>query len=758
MFDRLGRVVTRRPRTIIAAWAVIALVCVLTALAGVTGQGLFDRLRTGEPAVPGSESQAGREILAEAQHTGTQITLLVRGADLTDEGQVTALGEALRPAHQDLTAIAGVDTVVDPFLLPGAITNPAAAGLVSTAQDGFLVVVMLDTGLAETAEDTAHDAVVDRLDAVPGELASVTPGITGIASSTPIFAQEIVDQVREDLVTGEVVALPVALLIMVVVFGGFLSAGIPLVGALASIVGGLGVVLALTYTMDIDSFVINVVTVLGLGLSVDYGLLIVSRFREEAHRLTAAASAAAAETPATGLRRRRRRPGGPLVEQAVRTAVATAGRTVAFSAVTVALAVAGLLLMRPEVLRSISAAGVAVVVLAVLSAITLVPAVLVVLGARMLRPSVLSRVPGLRRLVSGLGDVAPEEGVFSRLARRVHDHPWLVLVGSVAVLGLLASPVAGLQMRNSTAELLPSASPQREYLRILAADYPAAAAPDVTVVAKANPPAAAGLAEQIGGVRHVTQVAAPVAADGYSVLSVFVDTDDAGSAEAAAVVRDLRDLDPGFPTWVVGQAANQIDFNAALLNGLPMAGGIVVVAVLLLMFLMTGSVLVPIKAIVVNVLSLSASLGVTVWVFQQGHGADLLGFTPLSGLEAYVVAVVVAFGFGLAMDYEVFLLSRIKEYWDAGYSNDDAVVYGLQRSGRIITSAALIVVAVFAGFVAGDLIVIKQVGVALAVTVLVDATLVRMLLVPATMTLLGRWNWWAPAPLARIYSRLKIVH
>jgi RND superfamily putative drug exporter len=759
VFDRLGRVVTRRPRTILAAWAVIALVCVLTALVGVTGQGLFDRLRTGEPAVPGSESQEGRDILGEAEHTGTQVTYLVRGADLADPAQVTGLGEALKPAHADLTAIDGVDTVVDPFLLPGTVTNPAAAGLVSSAKDGFLVVVMLDHGLDEQAAAAAHDAVVDRLDAVPADLAGVAPGITGIASSTPIFAQEIVEQVREDLVTGEVVALPVALLIMVIVFGGFLSAGIPLVGALASIVGGLGVVLALTYATDIDSFVINVVTVLGLGLSVDYGLLIVSRFREEAHRLTAAASAAATETPATGLRRqRRRRSGGPVVEQAVRTAVATAGRTVIFSAVTVALAVAGLLLMRPEVLRSISAAGVAVVLLAVLAAITLVPAVLMLLGARMLRPSVLSRVPGLRRLVNGLGDVAPEEGVFSRLARAVHAHPWVVLVGTLAVLGVLASPITGLQMRNSTAELLPSASPQREYLRILAQDYPAAAAPDLTVVARADAPDAAGLAEQIGALPHVTQVAKPTAVGGYSVLNVFVDTDDAGSAEATAVVEDIRDLDPGFPTWVVGQAANQIDFNTALLQGLPVAGGIVVLAVLVLIFLMTGSVLVPVKAILVNILSLSASLGVTVWVFQQGHGADLLGFTPLSGLEAYVVAVVVAFGFGLAMDYEVFLLSRIKEYWDAGYSNDDAVVHGLQRSGRIITSAALIVVAVFAGFVAGDLIVIKQVGVALAVTVLVDATLVRMLLVPATMTLLGRWNWWAPAPLARFYARLKIVH
>lgn len=246
--------------------------------------------------------------------------------------------------------------------------------------------------------------------------------------------------------------------------------------------------------------------------------------------------------------------------------------------------------------------------------------------------------------------------------------------------------------------------------------------------------------------------------DGYTAVEVFLDAEDAGGAEASAVVHDVRDLDPPFRTWVVGQAASQVDFNAALADGLPLAGGVIAVAVFVLLFLMTGSVLVPVKAILVNVLSLAASLGVTVWVFQGGHGADLLGITPVAGLESYVVAIVVAFGFGLAMDYEVFLLSRIKEFWDAGLDNDAAVERGLQHSGRIITSAAAIIVAVFAGFVAGDLLVIKQVGVALAVTVLIDATLVRMLLVPATMTLLGRWNWWAPAPLRRLHARLGVLH
>jgi len=234
--------------------------------------------------------------------------------------------------------------------------------------------------------------------------------------------------------------------------------------------------------------------------------------------------------------------------------------------------------------------------------------------------------------------------------------------------------------------------------------------------------------------------------------------DDAGGDEATAVVEDIRATDPGFPFWVTGQAANQIDFVDALLEGLPWAVGIVVVATLVLLFLMTGSVLVPVKALLINIVSLTASLGVVVWIFQDGNLEGVLDFTSPGGVESYIVAVALAFGFGLAMDYEVFLLARIKELYDSGLSNDDAVRLGLQRSGRIITSAALIMIVVFGGFIAGELLAIKEIGVALAVTVLVDATLVRMLLVPATMTLLGDWNWWAPRPLRRVYERLAIKH
>lgn len=741
-------------------WAAAILLAVLAALTGAGGDGLFDRLRTGEPTVPGSESQEGRDILEDASSTGEQISLVVQGLDLADPEQVPALAEALAPAHADLGAEPGVERVVDPFLLPDTLANPAAAGLLSTAQDGFLMVVMLEDGLDDDARAAAHDGVVDRLGEVPAELATVAPSATGIVSSGSIMADVVVDQVRADLVTGEIVALPVALLLMVLVFGGFLAAGLPLVGALASITSGLGVLLALTYVMDIDSFVINVVTVLGLGLSIDYGLLIVSRYREEISRAATARAAedATEETASRSRRRRRRRGPSAVVEQAVMTTVATAGRTVVFSALTVAFAVAGLLVLRPDVLRSIAASGVAVVLLAVLSAVTLVPALMTLLGERMLRPSLLARVPGLRSVVARLGERAPDEGVFSRLARRVQAHPWLVLVGVLALLGLLASPVQGLAVRNSTVELLPADSDQRDYIAILAADYPGSSAPEVTVVTDGSVEEVTAWAADVAAIEHVTDVAPPVGVGDHTVLNVFVDTDDAGGEEATAVVKEIRALDPGFETWVLGQAANQADFTAALLEGLPLAATIIILAVFVLLFLMTGSLLVPLKAILVNAISLSASLGVTVWVFQEGHGAGLLGFTPVPGLESYVVAVALAFGFGLAMDYEVFLLSRIKEYWDAGLGNDESVVRGLQKSGRIITSAALIIVAVFGGFVAGELIVIKQVGVALAVTVLIDATLVRMLLVPATMTLLGRWNWWAPRPLRRVYERFKIVH
>ncbi|MFC4555170.1 MMPL family transporter [Georgenia faecalis] len=751
VFDRLGRTVARHPRTTVLAWLALALVSVLLA-GGLTGEGLFARLQTGEPAAPGSDSERGREILDEASSAGEEISLLVEGVDLADPAVVAEITTALQPVHGDLADLDGVAEVVSPFVLPGGLEHPAAGSLVAADQDGFLLSVTLEEDLPDAA--AVHDAVVERLDEVPADLADMTGGDVEVLTSSPtLIADAIVGQVQEDLVRGEVVALPLALLLMVVVFGGFLAASMPLVGALASIAVGLGALLGFTYVMDIDSYMINVLTVVGLGLSVDYGLLVVSRYREELRH------ALAAEPAADDDDRRRRRAGrDEAVTAALGRTLATAGRTVTFSAVTIALAIAGMVFMTPELIRALSAAGVTIVVLSVLASITLVPALLSLIGRRLDRPSVLSRVPGLRRVVGGLGDVAPEEGVFSRIARFVHAYPWPVLLGVLAILVVLASPLRSFDMRSSGVELLPSESDQRDFITSLVEDYPAAEAPAVVVVVDGTEEEAAALAEEVAALDGVTAVGPPAPAGEYTTLGVRLSTDDPGGAEAAAVVSEIRDLDAEVETWVTGQSAIQKDFNDALVDGMPWVILFVAAAVLVLLFLMTGSVLIPIKALLTNALSLAASLGITVWIFVEGHLADVLGFEPVAGLEATVVPLIITFGFGLAMDYEVFLLARIKEFWDAGLPNDLAVERGLQLMGRIITSAAAIIIAVFAGFASGDLIVIKQVGLALAVTVLIDATLVRLLLVPATMTLLGKWNWWAPAPLARLYEKVKIVH
>ncbi|AEE46146.1 MMPL family transporter [Cellulomonas fimi] len=742
VFARLGRLVAHHPRLTVALWLVLAVAGYALAVVGVHGESLFDRLSTGAPAVPGSESAQGQDILEESSTGGPSVTLAVSGVDPADP----AVAEALAPLREDLAAIGGVATVIDPLALPEGVANPAAAPLVARDGDGFLVVVELEPDLPD--EGGVHDEVVAALRAVPAGLGDAAPDARGIVGSTSLIVEAITDQVETDLRTGETVALPVALLVMVLVFGGFVAAAMPMAGAVASIAGGLAALLGFSYVLDMDSSVVNVVTVLGLGLSIDYGLLIVSRFREELHHLV--------DDDGGEANRRRRGDGAVLV--AVERTMSTAGRTVTFSAVIVGIAISGLLVFRPPILRAFGAAGVAVVVVAVLTALTLVPALLTLTGRRLARPGLLARVPGVRSVLRRTADVQTEEGRFAALAGRVQRHPWWVMLGSLAVLGLLAVPLAHVELRNSTTELLPLGSTQREYVQVLREDYPAASTPGVTVVAETTLEDAAAWAEQVAELEGVASVDPPTPVGPYVVVGVRPDTDDPGDATARAVVESVRDLDPGFPTWVTGQAAGQIDFTAAVADRALVAAVIVAVATLVLLFLMTGSVVVPVKALLTNTLSLAASLGVLVWVFQDGHLTDVLDFAPVGGIETYVVALVVAFAFGLAMDYEVFLLSRIKELWDAGHDNDEAVRLGLQRSGRIITSAAAIVIVVFAGFVSGKLLVIKEVGFALAVAVLVDATLVRLFLVPATMTVLGRANWWAPRFLRRVHERIPLDH
>ncbi len=745
MFDRLGAQIGRHPRMVVLLWTLVTVVAFGVTLTDVTGESLFDRLHTGAPGVPGSDSAVANDIITEESTTGPSLSLAVSDVDPADE----ALPDAMAQVRAELSALPGVASVIDPYVVPDGPANPAVAGLLAQDGEGFLVVVELEHGLDPDVEETALHDVQQRLEQVPAELSeAVGAPVTGQVGGEALIVEEITEQVEKDLQTGEAIALPVALFVMVLVFGGLLSASMPLIGAIASIAGGLGSVLVLSYWLEMDAAVVNVVTILGLGLSIDYGLLIVSRFREELHGLV----------DADGGRAVRRRRGDGAVQLAIRATMHTAGRTVTFSALTVAIAIAGLLVFEPSILRAVSAAGVAVIVVALLSATMLVPALLVLSGRRLIKPGLLGRVPGLRAIVRRTGDVSSDEGVFSRLAGWVQRRPWLVMLGTLGLLGVLALPLAHLELRNSSYELLPTGSDQRAYLETIAEQYPASESATAWIVAEGSLEEVTAWSAEVADLPEVSGVDQPQPLGGYVLVPFRVDTDDAGGPEAVAAVQEVRDLEAPFPVWVTGQAANQIDFLEALLDRVWWAVGIVVLATLVLLFLMTRSIVIPIKALLTNALSLSASLGILVWAFQDGHLEGVLGFTSTGGIETYVLAMVVAFAFGLAMDYEVFLLSRIKELWDSGASNDEAVRRGLQRSGRIITSAAIIIVVVFTGFIFGKLLIIKEVGFSLAVAVIIDATLVRMLLVPATMTVLGRANWWAPRWLLRATRRIAIEH
>jgi len=735
VFAALGRLTTRHPLIVIAVWLALTITSAALAIGGVGGQGIFDKLETSELRVPGSGSEKASLILDDSAG-GSSVRLLVKGVNVTDTGVMSGLAKPMATCRTDLAAISGVSTVVDPWTI--APPDPRILPFIASDGNGFVIQVLLADGLSSDDERVASDAVMARLRTFGSDVTAAVPGASSIPSSSHLIGREINDVMESDLVRAEAVSLPISLVVMVLVFGGLLAAGMPIIGAIASILGGFGAVLALSYAMKLDSVTVNVVTVIGLGLSIDYGLLMVSRFREE---LTAAGA-----TLTGGPSRR-----DPLVRLAVRRTVSTAGRTVAFSALTIAASVLGLLAMSPTILRGIGVAAASVVVLALFSAITLLPAVLTVFGRRFARVSVLRRVPGFGTLLRLLGDSSKDEGAFSKLARWVQRRSWWIIAGVLILLAIAIVPLGGLQLRNSGIDLLPKGSDQRSYFNTLDASFPYLAAPDAYVVTETDPGTAglATLSAKIAALDHVKSEDAPITLkNGHVLLQVRFDLADSGGKDAATVVKGIRGLDSSL--MVAGEAAGQLDFTQALLDGFPLAASLVVAATFLMLFLMTGSLLVPLKALITNGISIAASVGISTWIFSTAHGF------AVTGLESYIVAIAIAFGFGLAMDYEVFLLGRVKELYDTAKTNDEAVRLGLQRSGRIITSAASVIVVVFIGFGTGSLIPIQEIGVTLAIVVVLDATLVRMLLVPATMTVLGDLNWWAPGPLKRFAHRFAI--
>ena len=686
---RLGHFVVRRRRAVIVAW-IVALV-----ITGAIGSSAFSVLSTDFGAGRTTESGRVAHQLDELAETGGQIAIVADGEDVTDPQVQTLVSTGLAR----IAAIDGVVNVADPW-------TTGADALRSKDGKAALAVVTLSGDLDEDAELAVAKEVEDLAHEI--DAPRILVGGNVLVSETFATASE------NDLLRGEAIALPIAILAMVILLGGLAAAGMPLLVAIGGVLTTLAVLVGATALGDVSIFSVNVVNMLGIGLGIDYGLLMVNRFREE-------------------------RGHGKEVHDAVVATVESAGTTVVFSALTVAVAMSGLFVFGVPLLTSFGIAGLSVVLLCMAAAVTLLPAALAGAGGR-IRP---------------ITPVADTEGRFYRLTRWVQARP--VVVGAVVAVVLVAVgiPFLGARFENGDARALPRSSEVRATALLLADRFPARGTDPVTVVASvgSQDPAFTGWLDRVshapGVVGSSTRPGTPA---GLSVVDLVPSGTSQGSA-ATTLVRTIRSSQPGFDVQVGGPAAELIDVKAKLGDRLPAAGAVVVLATLVLLFLMTGSLAVPIKAVLMNVLSLGASFGALAWIFQEGHLAGLLGFDSVGALDLWMPVLILIFAFGLSMDYEVFLLSRIKEVHDQTGDNDLAVAVGLQRSGRIITSAAALIVVVFAGFATGEVLAVKQLGVGLAIAVVVDATLVRCLLVPATMKLLGERNWWAPAPLRRFHDR-----
>jgi RND superfamily putative drug exporter len=700
-------------------WLVLTIAVAVTAIAVSWGAGVFGSLSEGGFEQPGSESQRAVErIESEVGRQDLDLIALYSSETLT----VTDPGfrNAVRDAAQRIRNHAAVSHVASYY-------DTGSPALVSEDRHAtYLAVRLVDDPDTETVRE-----VRDLFDA---------EGLRTQAGGPRAVFLDVNQRVQSDITRAELISMPVLLVLLVLVFGSLVAAATPLlVGGLA-IVGAFAVVRVLTLVTDVSVFSINIITLLGLGLAIDYALFLVSRFREELHRAGAA--------PAD-------RPGADPVPEAVARTMATAGRTIAVSGVTVALALSGLLIFPQTFLRSMGLGGVAAVAVAMLASLTVLPALLAVLGRRI--DSL--RLPLTRRRAAPTvtGTLA-DQGFWARIAGSVMRRPVLYLLGSSAVLVVLAVPFLRVEFGGADERILPAGTESRVVSERLSEQFPGGAADPIQVLVSGAPAdQAARFAREITTIDGVHSAVVSANRGESTVVTVNYDW-AATSRQAQKIVAEIRDL--GEPTGadvlVAGPTANLVDLLDGLAQRLPWMALVVAAVTFVLLFLAFGSLVLPVKAILMNLLSIGASFGAVVWIFQEGNLSGPLAFTPTGFIEATQPILMLALLFGLSMDYEVFLLSRIREQWDNLGDNTAAVSSGVQRTGGIITAAALLLAVVVAAFATSGISLMKMVGVGMLVAVVLDATLVRLMLVPATMRLLGRYDWWTPRFLRGLYRRYGI--
>ena len=575
------------------------------------------------------------------------------------------------------------------------------------------------TYLAASLKPTDDDALQDAGKRIADELSGL-PGVK--VGGRAVAQKEVNTQVEHDLRTAEVYAFPLLFVLSLIFFRSLVAALLPLlVGGLA-IVGTFLMLRVASELTSVSIFALNLVTGLGLGLAIDYSLFIVSRYREEIAR----------DGP------------GP---RAMRRTLATAGRTVAFSSLTVAGAIASLAVFPQRFLYSMGIGGFCVALIAAAIALIVLPAVLTLLGARVnsLTPPFLAR-----RAERDAREA--HEGFWYRLSRLVMRFPGRIAATTAALLIALGLPFFGIVFTSVDAQVLPESASARQVDDVLRAEFPPYRDTPETLAVRGSAADADRAARAAAAVPGAAAVSPPQRLAGGNWAIDVTSTAAPLDPRSQDLVRDLRAL-PG-DALVTGTTAGHLDLQESLVDHLPLVLAIVFVVTFVVLFVMTGSVVLPIKQVLMNALGLSAVFGILVLVFQDGRFEGLLGYTSQGGLESTQPLLLFAVVFGLSTDYGVFLLSRIKEARDAGHDNSEAVAIGLERTGRIVTAAALLLSIAIGAFVTSQIIFIKELGFGVAIAVLIDATIIRALLVPALMQLLGEWNWWAPRPLARLHSRI----
>ena len=699
MFNKLGSVIVAKSKLIF----VVYLIAVV--LAGGIGSAVFGKLDSGGYSDPNSDSAKAFTYLTDVfKVKDPAVVLVVETKDgITNP---TAIASATKLENQIKTET-GVDSTLSYWSAGGAPSLKSTDG-----KSAFLFIY-------------SDDVVWDNVQSLGKEIQAKYDGkfenLTVYASGTGVFAHAINTKISEDLKLSESISIPLTFILLIFVFGGLVASAMPLLVGVSAILGSFLVIYLLTFVTGVSIFALNLITGLGLGLGIDYALLIVNRFREELHA-------------------------GRSVDESIKRTVATAGKTVFYSGLTIVITLAALTLFPQMFLKSFGYAGVTVVVMAVLGALVALPALLAILGTR------------IDKLVVRKSSITPkEDGRWAQTARFVMRRPVAVVMLSLIILTVLAAPIKNMVFSQVDSRVLPASNSAALASKIISDRFPGQEGNPIEIIV----PNGATMGTQIN--QYTTEIAqvpgivriGDSQVSGNDVRVTAIHSMGPRTPAAEVLIKEIRKIRAPEGTLIGGVAADYADTQIGIAKTMPWALLWIAIGVLILLFVFTGSIILPIKAIILNILSLSATLGVITWIFVDGHLKWLVGdFTVTGSVDTGSIILVAVVAFGLSMDYEVFLLSRIKEEHDAGRSNIESVATGLQRSARIITAAAGLLAIVFASFMLSGVTSIKMLGFGVAFAILLDASLVRALLVPALMRLFGERNWWAP----KVMKRFTINH